>query len=167
MNNTHQKRAYRNIAIAACVELLITIASIIYGMIVVIQNNELPNNIFELIFMGGHIVIVCFIIIISIEAIRKKPFILKTLTIDNEGNRRNSFSYGGLVLAVIGLGIIAVGILIITNVIKTSFPLFLGLDIANFGVTLVLIGLSLFLFPFAYAKDYIVEKIAKHKEKNL
>lgn len=163
MNEYHQRKLYKHVAIAAFIEIAITIACIVYGMIVVIQNNELPNNIFELIYMGAHIIIACFIAIMAIGAIRNKPFILKSLTLDTEGNKKGAYPIVGIIIAVLGVGMIVLGILLMVKVIPSSFPLFLNLDIANGGLTLIIVGLSIFLFPFSYQKDHMKEIIAKHK----
>lgn len=169
MNNYHERKFYKHVVMAAVISLVLAIASTVYGLIAVFKNNTIGNNLFEIVYMGVHIIISLLLIILSVEAITKKPFILKNLTYRNELEPNNFYRFGGLVIAVFGLGVMVFSILHVLDIITilSSFPLFLRIDGANAGLNLVIIGMSFFLFPFSYEKDIIVEKIKKHKGEQL
>lgn len=168
MNTFHQKRMYKIILIISIVLLVLTSLIGAYGFYRVFKDDVFGNNIFEMFFFVFHIIFSILLIVLANGAIKKKPFILKALTIKNNMAINKVYTYGGIVVAVIGLALFVISGLQLINVLPKffSFPIFLIVDIFNASMILMFVGLCFCLFPIAFRKDNISLFINNLKEKN-
>lgn len=165
MKDYYQRKYYKGLLIIAIICTLFALASVVFGLIKVIHDNQFNNNIFELIYMACHIIVMAFLIVLSSAALKNKPFLLKGLTIKSNTEVNNTAKFVGLGVGIFGVLFFAFSTLMMVGVIPNSFhfPTFLFLDMMNAAVTLIYVGFALFGFPHVYLKDIILDNINNKK----
>ena len=109
------------------------------------------NNVFELMYMAFHFLVVGLACVFSLRAIKdNKSIILNTLMYSQYHRRSRPAMIIAATLATIGLGFFIYTLLVVLNVgvPHFNFPLGLNLDILNTALTLLLMGLIFFFYPF-------------------
>lgn len=109
------------------------------------------NNVFELMYMAFHFLVVGLACVFSLRAIKDdKSIILNTLMYNQFHRRSRPAMIIATILSAIGLGFFIYALLVITNVgvPHFNFPLGLNLDILNTALTLFSMGLIFFFYPF-------------------
>ena len=139
----------------------LTIEALFTGVYLLIHcfngTEDFNNNIFELIYLAFHIIIVLSFTILAFKAITNGSIFIKQLTyrytVINIRARVIS-----IIAATIGLGGTIYAILMLCNAAPSmSFPLGLKIDILNAGLTLLILGCIFILYP-------IVVKESKNKK---
>ena len=108
------------------------------------------NNVFELMYMAFHFLVVGLACVFSLRAIKdNKSIILNTLMYSQYHRRSRPAMIIAATLATIGLGFFIYTLLVVLNVgvPHFNFPLGLNLDILNTALTLLLMGLIFFFYP--------------------
>lgn len=150
-----KERQYLNITfVAACVLAIEGVFTLIFLFVNCLQGLEdFNNNIFELIYMSLHLIIVATAVALSLKAIKSGSFIMKGLMYDHTKPSRKALVIS-MTFAVVGLGAFIYTILALLKIAPMgTFPLGLKFDILNAGITLFIMGIIFFLYPLLVEKD--------------
>ncbi len=140
--------------------------STVISIVEVWQTNTMNNNIFELLFMACHIILLVFLIMVTLNAFKKGSYIIRTLTYGAYEGASLFFRFLSIFILVIGSALLVCGILFLLpiGIHDFSFPITLKWAMVNSGATLLVLGLSFLLFPFLFAKN---PTLSKEKENEL
>ena len=151
-----EQNYFKLIFATAILLLLCTIASFVLLVVYFSKGLETPgNNVFELMYMSFHFLVVALIAVFSLRAIKSgESLILTTLMYDQHHQRSKPARIIALVFAGLGFAfftyelIVTVGV----NAPHFTFPLGLRLDILNTTLTLFLMGLVFFFYQLIKGK---------------
>ncbi len=131
------------------------------------QTETMNNNIFELIFMAFHLILLGFFIMVTLNSFKKGSYIIRTLTYGAYEGASLFFRALSILILIIGGALLVFGILFLipSLIYDFNFPLTLKWAMVNAGLTLLVLGSAFLLFPFLFAKNPSLTK-AKEKELN-
>ena len=156
-----KERSYFLLTLIVFVLLLcFAVFSLIYLFIKIGEEKSFTNNVFELIYMGVHIVMMVMGIIMTKEAMSKGSIIMRSLMYTKYGQVSIRARLISLAFMLMGLGLFVYGLLIILplGLYDFSFPIALKWDMMNVGATIVITSFLFFLFPFFLPSDLDTNK---------
>lgn len=147
-----------------------TLFSAIYCIVDIWQNQSMNDNIFELIYMGIHLIVLVFLIMVTLSAFKRGSFIMRGLVYSAYEGVSIPFMVVVGFIFLVGLFLFIYGLLIVipTGVYDFKFPITLKWAILNAGLLLVFLMGAFFLFPFLFAKNPTLtkkEEIEKNERK--
>ena len=130
------------------------------------RSQTMNNNIFELLYMAFHLIVLGFFIMVTLNAFKKGSFILRGLSYGAYEGASLFVRALSIFIVAVGIALAVFGILfLIPNLLYDfSFPITLKWAMVNAGLTLLILGLAFFLFPFLFAKN---PTLSKQKENEL
>lgn len=138
--------------ITALVLFLAAIISFVALVINCFQGYEsFKRNILEIVYMSFHIIVVVLVAAFAFKAIRsEESIILSTLMYNQYHRRSRPAKIISLIFSGIGFLLIIYEVLVFAkvNIPNFNFPLGLNLDIFNVALTILLMGLIFFFYPF-------------------
>ncbi len=147
-----------------------TLFSTIYCIVDIWQNQSMNDNIFELIYMGIHLIVLVFLIMVTLSAFKRGSFIMRGLVYSAYEGVSIPFLVVVGFIFLVGLFLFIYGLLIVipTGVYDFKFPITLKWAILNAGLLLVFLMGAFFSFPFLFAKNPTLtkkEEIEKNERK--
>ena len=130
---------------------VLCILSFVFGFIKMSQNGDINNNIFELIYMVVHLLIVFMAIYFCLMAYKNGSSIMRQLMYMRDHDRLISKTalVISLTLSLLGLGtcIYFTLALFMESIPTFNFPIMLLLILINSPLTVFIFGLAFFLYP--------------------
>lgn len=133
--------------------LIAAIVSTVFGAIALANQGDFGwDNIMAIIYMGFHIIIVFFgIILFAMQIKRKKSVIMRTLMYKADYKDEESPVARGVAIGLASLGLLIAILGILGLTIPTFYfaplALFMKLDLANAGLYLAFIAINFLLYP--------------------
>ncbi len=155
MVNKKERSYFILVLVTFALLLCFAIFSLFYLFVKIGEEKSFTNNVFELIYMGVHIVMMVMGIILSKEAINKGSNVMRSLMYTKYGQVSIRARVISLIFMAVGCGLFIYGLLIILplGVYDFSFTTALKWDMVNVGLTIIIIAFYFFLFPFLLPSD--------------
>lgn len=135
--------------------MLLILSSFVYGFIRVFKQGDINNNIFELIFLTAHLFIILFVNYFTFTGLRtNKSQVYEALLFNEKGEESVPARVISICITTLGGGMTTYALLALFGIASSfSFPIFLILAILNAGATLLLLGITFIVYPFAKRRD--------------
>ncbi len=132
--------------------ILFAIVSLGYLFVKIGEEESLMNNVFELIYLGLHIVMMVMGIILSNEAKRRGSNVMRSLTYSRYGRVSMPARIISIAFILLGIALFTYALLLLfpIGLYDFSFPIALKWDMLNVGVSVAIIAFFFFLFPFLF-----------------
>ena len=156
-----ERRYLISLFVSICLLSGLYLASVIYFLVECFQGNEpFNNNIFELIYIGVHAIILAVAFSLSFKAIKNDPFILNSLTYGEGKVKSKKASIIAIIFFFIGLAMFIYGLLLFLKVdIKDfGFPLGLKVILMNVGLFILILALYFYFYPHYHERGKIENK---------
>ncbi len=142
------------------------VATTVLSIVNIWQANSMNNNIFELLFMAFHIILLGFLIMVTLNAFKKGSHIIRSLTYGAYEGASLFYRALSILILIIGIALTVFGILFLapTGIHDFGFPITLKWAMVNAGLTLAVLSLAFLLFPILFAKN---PTLTKQKENEL
>ncbi len=126
-----------------------------YLFVAIGEEKSLTNNIFELIYLCLHIVMMVLGILLSNEAKRRGSNVMRSLMYSKYGRVSVPARVISLLFVALGLFLFIYALLLLLPVglYDFSFPIALKWDMLNVGITIAVISFFFFLFPFLFPNE--------------
>lgn len=149
---------------------ILALVSIILSIIDIWQAQSMNDNIIELLFMGIHLVVIGFFIMVTISAFKKGSYIIRGLTYSAHEGVSIPIRVASILIFSLGTFLFIYGLLILapSGVYDFSFPITLKWAILNSGLLLMVLMTAFFAFPFLFANNPTLTKKEEieRKERN-
>lgn len=141
--------------------LLFACVSLTYLFVAIWREGSLGNNYLELFYMAIHIVILVTGIFLSKEGMRRGSNIMRSLMYSRYGRPSIPARIISSIFIAVGIVSFVYSLLIIMpiGIYDFGFPLALKWDLLNVGLTLSVVGIFFFLFPFELPSEIKKEEL--------
>ena len=132
--------------------MILCIASFIYAVYTFSHGENINNNIFELIYMAFHFIVLFLAAYFALQARKNGLMFTKRIIYDEHGYLSKVAFVVACVLTFIGFAVFVYFTLafFIKDIPSFNFPVTLILDLINTPLTIFLIGLFFVLHPFVF-----------------
>lgn len=164
---TKKESLFLRVLLGAWIVLaLIGLVTVILSIAEIWRTNSINNNIFELIFMGIHFIVLCFFIMVTIDSFKRGSQIIRGLAYSAHSGVSIPIRVASILIFILGMALVIMGILYLTpsGVYDFNFPITLKWAMVNSGLLLMVLMSAFFVFPLLFAKN---PTISKKKENEL
>ncbi len=139
---------------------ILAIVSVALSVIDIWQAQSMNDNIIELLFMGIHLIVIGFFIMITISAFKKGSYIIRGLTYSAHEGVSIPIRVASILIFALGAFLFIYGLLILipSGVYDFAFPITLKWAILNAGLLLMVLMGAFFAFPFLFANNPTLTK---------
>ncbi len=162
---TKKEQNYMKILLSSWIVLLIiTVVSAVLCLTDIWQNETMTNNIFELLFMAIHLIVLGFFIMVTYTSLKSGSHIIRGLAYSSHDGVSIPLRIASIIIFSLGVALLVMGILYLTpsGVYDFKFPITLKWDMINSGLLLMVLMGNLFSFPFIFALN---PSLSKKEEK--
>ena len=154
--NRREKTYIKSFFAMIIILLILGIVSFVYSIVEIFNTQTLNNNIFELIYMGLHLIIVVFILMMTKSSLNKEESVVFKPLMMQKGDRFSNrkaqvialiLGIGGLFCAIYFF-LVQIGV----SLPKPNFPITLILDLVNSPLTVAILGFYSFFYPYVLLK---------------
>ncbi len=139
---------------------LFTIASAVFSIINIFQNDTMTSNIIELICLAFHLVVIGFLIMVVINSFKKGSFFIRGISYSAHEGISIPVRVVSIIGFALGVFLLIIGILFLTpsGVYDFHFPITTKWLLVDGGLLLMVFMGSFFIFPFLFAKNPTLSK---------
>lgn len=162
---TKKEQNYMKFLLSSWIVLMIiTFVSAVLCLIEIWQNETMTNNIFELLFMAIHLIVLGFFIMVTYTSLKSGSHIIRGLAYSSHDGVNIPLRIASIIIFLLGVALLVMGILYLTpsGVYDFKFPITLKWDMINSGLLLMVLMGNLFSFPFIFALN---PSLSKKEEK--
>lgn len=157
MNTFRERRYLTTILITAIVILALGVASFVFSIVEILKTQQY-EAIFELVYLGIHLIMAVVYIIVTYKALKKgESFVMRSLMVDDQGERGTPSSVLTMVFASVFFILAVYFALMFFGAVPTifNFNKVLILCIVNGSLLVSSLGLFFFLYPTIIGKKVI------------
>lgn len=151
-----ERRFFLLLSILLIVVVVIGIATFAFAIVHIWKSNTFNNNIFEMIYMVFHLIIVFFAFAMAYKAINNGSFIMSELMYNrnNHNLKSNSASALALIFNIVSVLLFIYSLLaiIIPHLRIFNFPLALYVDVLNVSLAVFIVSMFFYIYPI-YMKE--------------
>ncbi len=139
---------------------IFSIVSMVLCIIDIWQNETMNNNIFELIYMALHLVVLGFFIMLTINSFKRGSYFLRNISYSAHEGISIPVRVVSIIGFLFGIFLVTFGILFLTpsGVYDFNFPITTKWVMIDAGLVFIVLMGSFFLFPFVFAKNPTLSK---------
>ena len=143
--------------------IILGVSSIVFAVICIIDifnNDTMNDNIFELIYMAVHLIVIGFFIMLTINSFKKGSYFLRNISYSSYEGVSIPVRVVSIIGFVLGAALVVLGILYLSplDIHDFNFPITTKYSMIDAGLLFIVLWGAFFMFPFIFAKNPTLSK---------